>query len=132
MTTPITPARIATLKAQLRKAELALRAEIREELLRSDNELYIDIAGRVHDVAEESVADLLADQNIAIIGRHVAELREIESALRRIDSGTYGSCVDCGEPISHERLDAVPAAARCLNCQTRMESASPTARFPKL
>jgi DnaK suppressor protein len=46
-------------------------------------------------------------------------LAEIEAALARLDDGTYGECVDCGEQINSERLEALPAAARCVNCQAR-------------
>ncbi len=46
------------------------------------------------------------------------QLREsIEGALRRIDDGTYGKCIHCGEPILEKRLDAVPWARHCLRCQ---------------
>jgi DnaK suppressor protein len=46
-------------------------------------------------------------------------LTEIEAALARLDDGSYGECVDCGEQINSERLEALPAAARCVNCQAR-------------
>ncbi len=44
-------------------------------------------------------------------------LREISDALRRIDAGTYGACMECEEPISQKRLDAVPWARYCVTCQ---------------
>lgn len=44
-------------------------------------------------------------------------LREIGDALRRIDNDTYGVCMDCEEPISLKRLDAVPWARYCVACQ---------------
>ena len=44
------------------------------------------------------------------------EIRMIEAALNRIAQGTFGICAACGEPISEERLSAVPYAARCRNC----------------
>jgi DnaK suppressor protein len=44
-------------------------------------------------------------------------LREVSDALRRIDQGTYGSCMECEEPISTKRLDAVPWARYCVTCQ---------------
>lgn len=49
--------------------------------------------------------------------REAQETRAIELALRRIDLGTYGVCVSCGQPIEHERLDAYPTANRCAACQ---------------
>jgi DnaK suppressor protein len=44
-------------------------------------------------------------------------LREIGDALHRIQQGTYGVCMECEEPISPKRLDAVPWARYCVSCQ---------------
>ncbi len=44
-------------------------------------------------------------------------LREIEDALRRLEQGTYGTCMECEEPISVKRLNAVPWARYCVTCQ---------------
>jgi RNA polymerase-binding transcription factor len=44
-------------------------------------------------------------------------LREISAALRRIDHDDYGVCLECSEPISPKRLDAVPWARYCVVCQ---------------
>jgi DnaK suppressor protein len=44
-------------------------------------------------------------------------LREIADALRRLEHGTYGTCMECEEPISAKRLDAVPWAKYCVTCQ---------------
>jgi DnaK suppressor protein len=44
-------------------------------------------------------------------------LREINDALLRIDHNTYGICMECDEPISAKRLDAVPWAKYCVTCQ---------------
>jgi DnaK suppressor protein len=44
-------------------------------------------------------------------------LREIVDALHRIDTGSYGVCMECDEPISAKRLDALPWAKYCVVCQ---------------
>ena len=44
-------------------------------------------------------------------------LRETRGALRRIDEGTFGVCIECDEPISLKRLAALPAAPLCIRCQ---------------
>ena len=44
-------------------------------------------------------------------------LREINEALQRMDQNTYGICMECEEPISNRRLDAVPWARYCVTCQ---------------
>jgi DnaK suppressor protein len=50
-----------------------------------------------------------------------AVLEDIDEALRNIESGTYGICTSCGEPIDRERLEAVPYAQLCLKCKTGQE-----------
>ncbi len=47
-------------------------------------------------------------------------LREISDALQRIDHGAYGTCLECEEPISTKRLDAVPWARYCVACQEKI------------
>src|SRR5579872_5566835 len=47
-------------------------------------------------------------------------LREISDALQRIEQGTYGTCMECEEPISIKRLEAVPWARYCVACQERI------------
>ncbi len=44
------------------------------------------------------------------------ELAELENAQARLDAGTYGVCERCGERIGDGRLEALPAATRCINC----------------
>ena len=47
----------------------------------------------------------------------VRHLREINDALHRMDMDQYGICMECDEPISSKRLDAVPWAKYCVTCQ---------------
>jgi DnaK suppressor protein len=47
-------------------------------------------------------------------------LREVSDALLRIDHHHYGTCMDCEEPISAKRLEAVPWARYCVTCQERI------------
>ena len=49
------------------------------------------------------------------------EERRIEEARRALAAGTYGTCVDCGREIPAARLEAVPEAVRCLDCQRYLE-----------
>ncbi len=48
-------------------------------------------------------------------------LAEIDSALERIDEGTFGICQTCGEPIGAERLEAVPHTTQCIDCKRKEE-----------
>jgi DnaK suppressor protein len=109
-----------------------LREATREALLRSDNERHADIAGRVGDLEDQSLADLLVDVNLAEVSRDVQEIRAIERALKRIALGTYGICVSCGQPIERERLEAYPTANRCAACQRAYEHGHATGPTPRL
>jgi len=108
-------------KIQLKERFCDLREEIRLELLRSDEQHFIDLAGQVHDLEEESVADLLVDLNLAILDLHIEEIREIDASLIRIAKGSYGVCGDCGTEIDTERLLAYITASRCTPCQSAYE-----------
>jgi len=113
---------LAEFRLKLRERRTTCLKEIRHELRGSDNERYVDLVGSVHDVADESVADLLADLGILGIDRAVREVNDIEAALLRIAHGSYGVCMDCGDNIVYERLAAYPAAKRCQSCQRRYEN----------
>lgn len=102
-------------RLQARRAEID--AELRRELAASGEARYVDLAGQAGDLEDQALADLLVDENLASIHRHVHELREIDAALVRIERGDYGACIDCGEPIPRERLEAYPTASRCIDCQ---------------
>jgi RNA polymerase-binding transcription factor len=117
---------------KLRDRWCALRDETREVLSRSDNEGYAEIAGRVADLEDQSLAGLLVDVNLAEVTRDVQEIRAIEGALRRVALGTYGTCVSCGQPIEHERLEAHPTANRCAACQRAYEHGRPVPPTPRL
>ena len=132
MTRTLSEAQLHALEKRLRKRRQELLAEIHEELVRTDDEHYVDLAGRVHDIGEESVADLLLDVNLAVIDNQINEVRDIEAALERMQTGTYGICMDCGAPIDFERLDAWPTAKRCLPCQQRYETTRVAGNTPTL
>ncbi len=48
-------------------------------------------------------------------------LKEVVSALRKIEDGSFGTCERCGEPIAEKRLEALPFARYCINCQRLVE-----------
>lgn len=124
---PLTEAQIRHCRERLEARRRELLAEIRSELQRSEEESYVELAGRVHDEAEEAVADLLTDMNLDFLARQTDELREVEDALARIEQGEYGICVDCGGEIEPERLEVQPAAVRCIECQAAWERTHATA-----
>ena len=112
-----------------RKQRLA--EEMRRVLARSNNERYADILAGGGDAGDASIADLLSDVTLAEVARDAAEIRDINAAQARIAAGTYGVCIDCGEPIGRQRLEAYPSAKRCLADQQRREQTRASAPHPR-
>ena len=59
--------------------------------------------------------------NFLLGDRERQELKVIDDALKRFEDGSYGICEGCGERVSHKRLEALPFARHCLDCQAEME-----------
>lgn len=55
----------------------------------------------------------------ALAGQLRDALAEVEAAIDRLEAGTYGHCEQCGQPIAPARLEAKPAARRCIACASR-------------
>jgi RNA polymerase-binding protein DksA len=70
------------------------------------------------DTATETY-DRELDYTLEENSEHV--LGEIEAALARIEGGTYGICTNCSKQISEERLEALPWATLCIDCQRNLE-----------
>jgi DnaK suppressor protein len=120
---------VTHLRSKLQHRAAVLSDEIRQTLLKSDQESHLAIAEQARDWEDDATADLLVDTNLAEIDRDVTELRQAEAALARIAAATYGRCDDCGELIDNARLEANPAANRCVACQNsheRMRISTPT------
>jgi DnaK suppressor protein len=118
----LTPSEIARFRDRLRARDLELRRTIHESLVNAEDKTYADVAGRVLDSAEQSVADLFADDKILAIQKEVVEQADVVAALARITDGTYGKCFDCEDDIGVKRLEAYPTAKRCIRCQTHYET----------
>ena len=56
-------------------------------------------------------------RDLALHDRSQVQLDLVDAALARLDAGTFGACLRCGQPISPARLEALPWAAHCITCQ---------------
>jgi DnaK suppressor protein len=95
-----------------------------KELLRQLQDL-----GARHDA--DGIEDPLLEAGFADAGQATAErvnlltmvrnlrdtLREVDAALERMETGTYGRCQKCAKPIPEERLEALPATRLCIGCK---------------
>src|SRR5713226_4435145 len=73
------------------------------------------------DFEEIAVDFLETQQEQSLLVNEQALLAEVESALKRIDQGTYGKCTNCGQPIPEKRLEALPWASRDVKCEEQLE-----------
>ena len=62
-----------------------------------------------------------ADRAEALLEACQRQRTYVTDAIDRVHAGTYGLCVDCGQPVAEGRLEARPDAARCVNCQSKAE-----------
>ena len=61
------------------------------------------------------------ERDLAMRERASLHLQAVDGALARLDDGSYGTCIRCGQPIAAERLEALPWAAHCIACQTTVD-----------
>lgn len=95
----------ADLDQIIREADAALAAAEQEPL----------------ETDEDDAIDIDADREEAMLEATAERRVEALAAVERMDAGTYGACIDCGNQIPEERLSFRPEAARCLSCQERFE-----------
>ena len=106
-------------KSDLKRFQKILE-EKRDQLVKAAREsLQEDMTLDTNDLPDEmdlAASEYLQSFTFRLRGRERFFLDKIDQALKRIEDGTYGICVSCGEEISEERLDVVPHAPRCRHC----------------
>lgn len=110
-----------TFAQQLQQLRTDLIAQLREQ--RGGKIGRAQAASDPHDEQSGDWYQLEAQRDLAMTldDREVAQLVAIDTALKRIASGEYGLCIDCGVDIPTARLHANPAALRCVGCQDKTE-----------
>jgi DnaK suppressor protein len=103
-------------------ASADLRASLvaeRERVLTELAETRIEGPGQMTYGSQAAAATHVFEQqrDLALRDRNGLHLAEVDAALARLEAGTYGSCTSCGRPIATERLEALPWAALCIDCQ---------------
>ncbi len=94
-----------------RRTKAEEHADLGEELADYDDHHPADTASETY----ERTKDYAIDENF----REMVE--QIDSALRKIEDGSYGLCDRCGDPINRARLSAIPSATLCIKCQETIE-----------
>jgi DnaK suppressor protein len=101
-------------KAQLEAERARLLEEIGEAIEAPDQMTYGSQAAAASQVFEQQ-------RDLALRERAVQHLAQVDAALARLRDGTFGRCARCGRPIAPDRLEALPWAAHCIDCQTAID-----------
>jgi RNA polymerase-binding protein DksA len=118
---------IAVDTEQFRKRLLAERSRAQGAL----NYLLEENSGSMDDEVQQGTSDnhpgdlatITLDREIDYTLEENEEraIAAIDAALQRIEDGTYGTCLGCGQPIASERLEAVPWTTQCIDCKRKEE-----------
>lgn len=92
-----------------------------EDMNRTQRDSAGDLSAYSMHMADQASDSMEREKNFFVAGLEGQLLAEIESALERVRSGSYGSCAGCGGEIPRERLEAVPQARMCIDCQEKEE-----------
>lgn len=111
---PVTGAKLAAVKKKLLEMREDLNRSVRRqgEIETTDNGDSVDQAQL--SIEKELLFELSDNERVT--------LDQIEAALRKIDKGTYGLCESCQKAIAKPRLEALPFARYCIQCQSSSES----------
>jgi len=96
-----------------------VRADL-EQIIREADALVAAREAELDEDTEDS-NESEADREEALVDAALERKADAEAALARLEAGTYGVCIDCGDKIVEDRLSFRPEAARCLPCQEKFE-----------
>ena len=101
--------------------------EMRDQLLktvRDKQERDIDVGVEVGDEADQATSSQEKEMLFELSDNERVMLDQIEGSLRKMEKGAYGLCESCQKPIAKARIQAVPFARYCIQCQSSAESAA--------
>jgi DnaK suppressor protein len=104
---------------RLKRRLLEKEAELASNIARFQTEARDSGQAEVEDPADTAVSSNNKETAFYESSIEFRTLEEVRDALRRIDEGTYGRCIDCGRQIAPERLEAVPWTPYCREDQEK-------------
>lgn len=110
------------------RQDILLEAKAEVDHILSEEDKYNGVSDD-GDFADVAFRDAM---QAAKLNRHQAQLKDIDEALRKIEEGTYGICDECEGEIPLGRLNAMPFALRCVDCQEKHEMMSSSEREEKV
>ncbi|HEU0138104.1 MAG TPA: TraR/DksA family transcriptional regulator [Bryobacteraceae bacterium] len=107
-------------RLHIRNALEARRRELIDGIRSQAVELAV--SDGIHDPIDKVQMMAYRDEAVQQVGRLSETLSSVEKSLAALSGGYYGHCAECGKPIAAKRLEVIPWASHCLNCQARRES----------
>ena len=112
-----------------RKVLLNLRARLRgdldqmtdEALRRTQSEASGNLSNVPLHMADLGTENYDQEFTLGLIESEQATLEQVQSALGRLNAGTFGKCEECHEPIAKPRLQALPYTRHCIQCARKLE-----------
>lgn len=92
-----------------------------DTLNKSQKDASGDISGYTYHMADVATDNYDREFSLGLASKDRKSLYELEDALKRIEDGSFGACLDCGSLISKARLKVVPQARLCVKCQEKRE-----------
>jgi DnaK suppressor protein len=102
---------------------LEQQRELMHAINRAQTEIHALADSKSGDVIDDCSGNASKEAIFANYGKNWAKLRKIELALKRISTGDFGICAICEGPIGLKRLQALPWANNCIECQEQSEQA---------
>jgi RNA polymerase-binding protein DksA len=120
-----TSANVKAMKKRLLEEKERLEVELRDIMERTARPAEADMASEI-STYEDHAADLASEtfereKDLALESNISDLLEKVNRALDKITEGSYGTCDYCTQPINEKRLNALPWASLCLECQDRVE-----------
>jgi len=116
----LSPAELASIRSELEAQRQLYRRELSELEAGTFNVSQSALSGEVsfdEESADAGTFTLERARDLSL-GNNIRDLLDkVDSALRRIDAGTYGECERCGRPIDKARLRALPYSVLCIDCK---------------
>ena len=111
----MTTVQIDSLKAVLqnKRSELARLIRAQSSQLR--------VGEGEHELIDRMQGMSRRDEAVTFLETLTRTLADVDAALMEMKEGSYGTCVECGTPISDKRLQAIPWTSRCIRCQEVMD-----------
>jgi RNA polymerase-binding transcription factor DksA len=101
------------------RLQTLVREREKEGLHEAENEQLSELAGHDQHQADLGTETFEREKDFSLLEQLEAELEDLDRALQKVEEGTYGICESCQQEIAAARLEALPGARFCVDCQSQ-------------